>query len=149
MNKKLIIGIILLIIMGIIIFIFSYYKCEETESGWKCYLLDKVAMFYEKKCKQDQGRWSHPGMHRLSSNDYFCDIPFEDAGKKCLSSEECTGTCVATEDFLEKNSYAEAFSNVDCIGFCEGECSAYPMRCDWHYEIDNGKIINHTEIYCD
>jgi hypothetical protein len=130
---------------------FFQQKCNETEVGWVCYFDDtQTSDLYGEKCEQNGGMWDCSG---FCMQDYprTCECPYADAGKECTNSQQCIGKCVVDTGYVaEKYPHNTRDDVINCGFFCKGNCSAYPLGfCDWYYEVNDGKLENHAQIFCD
>ena len=160
MNKKIVVIIIAIIgvIAFVIVFVFAKIHgqktsatCKNTKTGWECeFKNEKTTLEYENTCRVAGGRWTCFGMC-LPEYTHYCDFPFDDAGKVCLNSQECKGTCTVPREYVEKNyPNRKEFEDVDCTDTCTGTCTKYPTRdCEWWFEIHNNIVEDHTDILCD
>ena len=108
---------------------------------------------FRQKCEREGGRWECYGWC-LPMYEHFCDFPFDDAGKECLSSADCQGECVL-EEWGDVNKFvdpAAGFSSdgVPCKIECKGTCATYRLSiCDPHHEIAEVGIIKSYMVLCD
>lgn len=77
----------------------------------------------EKECFSKGGEWKIAGLDLTGR----CFIKMKDAGKECLSSKNCGGTCLAPED-------AKPGEKVT------GKCSEYNITLGCNSSVYNGKV---------
>lgn len=151
----------------VVLFLFVLFKlfaipdmpnyCQEIENGWSCDLESEwdnnhnVEIEIEKICEMRKNVFFCDGQCFPYA---FCYIPFDDAGKECINSDQCEGLCVV--DYNEgvdkyggmKRPGEKIKCNADNI--CKGTCSRIPDfgTCKWYFEIDNGYYIFHGGGWC-
>ena len=128
-------------------------SCQKIENGWKCTstTIGKEYEKIEKICKAKGNIFYCEG----PCDDYvFCFMPFDDAGKECINSSQCKGSCIGDYDKII-NKYDSAQTpgsatkcNADDI--CSGTCSKIPKigSCDWYFEVNDGFYIFHGGGWC-
>ncbi|MFC1662987.1 hypothetical protein ACFL04_02335 [Patescibacteria group bacterium] len=139
--------------------------CNNNENGWQCKLVpddyignfnDDWEMFrqvdndYKKSCENQDGEWTCYGLC-MPSYDHYCDFPYTDVGSECSNSDQCAGKCIVGTEYVD-NTFTdrEGFEDIIVGTDFVGSCAEYPLReCDWWYELNDGKIENHTGILCD
>jgi len=133
--------------------------CERSTTGWQCVLTKELGQAnvegfaeleaeFEGLCGDQRGNWKCYG-DCMPSYDHYCDMLFDDAGEKCLSSNDCMGYCVVDRDKVEE-IMIETGEGIQCEGKCSGVCAEYPLReCDRWFEVNNNVIEDHTGIICD
>lgn len=156
--------------------------CEYGNKSWKCnfieqeylnnrnlydqfYKLNKDELLNQVKrigelCKSQNGSWRTFGMGGPIELRFYCDFPYEDAGKPCNNSKQCEGECnmdyfyvmskYPVEARSENYSYEEGH-HFNCTDNCTGYCSSLLIRwCDWRFEVNDGIITGHNiGVFCD
>jgi hypothetical protein len=142
MKKLIVIMIGVLLIVGYLLASGFLPECKDTDTGWECrFNNDLMKELYQTQC--------HGYFHCTAMCfTYFCDLPYDDAGKECSSSEQCKGHCVVDTSYIKQN-YPNMTWITNCSEPCSGTCSKYPLRtCDWWYEVNNSTIEQHA-VMCD
>jgi len=127
-------------------------NCQKIENGWKCVYSDDHDVDKTKRICGQKGNISYcegPCYPYI-----FCYIPFNDAGKECTNSEQCSGYCEADYDMVT-NKYGDihaptASIKCDVNDVCVGSCSKIPKGggCIWYFEVNNGYYIFHGGGWC-
>lgn len=138
MKRKYFIGIIVLVLLlGVAYFVYTTFivaVCIKANYGWSCQFKTGISIAqYEKKCQNQGGKWTCYGFCS-PDYDHFCYFPYDDAGKGCLDSDQCKGSCIV--------------ANIDAA---EGVCSEYPLSgCgSRYYELNNGIVESKGGDLCD
>ena len=132
--------------------------CQEIENGWSCDLkdrnnkntFDKEEFRIKKVCKNKGGISDCDG----PCDKIYCFMPFNDAGKKCISSDQCKGSCIGDYDkIVNKYDNAQtpgAIIKCEADDVCRGTCSEIPKigSCIWYFEVNNGCYIFYGGGWC-
>lgn len=118
-KQKIIIGTGLVLVLLIVIFI------GNTK------LSSKIT------CELKGGRWSYfPGY-----SNKICNLPTSDAGKVCLSDDECEGDCIGDQSTMHKDPTQKGLLSFESYG--TGKCSDFKKTSGCHlYNIGKGKFTN-------
>jgi hypothetical protein len=151
-NKKIIIPVVILGILGIIALVVYLIplltpECKNTLTGWTCRWSDDnfplvgiIQLIYEKKCEKQGGAWDVYSCANVSPI-YYCDFPFDDAGKERTNSQQCKGKCIVDSEYVEKNyPNRKRGEYIICSGICKGKCSKYPLRRKHYFEVNDNVI---------
>ena len=161
-NKIFIIAIIVLLTLVIGFVLAFSFKCKNSETGWQCQIFSSLGLIvdsYKNKCETQGGYWrceSHHGKCNFFGlgGIYYCDFPYDDAGKSCSESSECKGLCVVSEEYVRTNYpniKKEDCTDFPCGNACLGACTKYVLRNCEHplFKIENGEIKNYTCLFCE
>jgi hypothetical protein len=116
MTKKYyyIIALIIVVIAGIVIY-------------------NQIISSDKKTCENAGGIWWKLG----PQGEYVCNMPTSDAGKKCLDSDECEGSCIPE---LSEDEINKLLENVEVIQ-AKGKCTAWKIDSSGcHYFVENGEV---------
>jgi len=156
MKKKIIIIIVIVFVLIAGVLIIARPKCQTSNTKWSCdYKFGLGISIYQQKCENQDGEWDCFGgaMHSISHYDFFhnyycsCYVPSNDAGKECISADECNGNCVVEIEYVKKNcpNFSNNLTEFKCENI-KGKCTKYitGMKTG-QYQLNNG-IITHDPI---
>lgn len=83
-------------------------------------LINACASTKEKSCIEIGGSWERV----CFAQNYYCVMPYPDAGESCNASSQCAGECIAVKD-------------ID--GPIQGQCSSDNNPCGCWEFFENGK----------
>jgi len=132
------------------------YDCQEIENGWKCSSKDNYDINRIKETKKMCEQKGNVFYCEGPCYPYmFCYIPFDDAGKECINSEQCKGYCEADYNMVigKYGSTHNPGASIKCDinDRCKGNCSKMSKEdssCSWFFEVNNGYYIFHGGIRC-
>lgn len=120
----------------------AYYCAGKTNNE----SLDKLAIEIQKilsnsnkdktSCEALGGSWGRIGLDVEES----CNLPTSDAGKECLNSTDCEGSCIAE---LSKEDWDKLWSKVmgeEIIIYTKGKCTPWKVTVGCHAFVEDGKV---------